>query len=391
MSRGFAALLLALVLPAAGQAQEVVELSGPDRPIHLRLETLYSVGAVDGASWEAFSTLDGAAFGPDGRLYLLDASVGRVVAVRSGELDHEVGREGDGPGEYRRPSAVVVLTGGRVAVWDAAKRAFVLFAPDGSPLEQVAPDDSPGVPSAPMQVLAGDAVLALPMHLVSGRRGAIYATGDGFVSATGGLPLLLVPVRPNAESRVLTRVPTLQGGAVNPATRAFEPRPSWGPLSHGRVALVTSERYEIRILGGDGAHRRTLRRPIEPRRTTAADEEAFRRFVRERYERSLRRGGPLRPVEPSGEVNAHPVIPAIQRIVASGTNKIWVQRPDPENPMLPGPIDILDVDGCYIGTVVEPSLGLPDAFGPDGRVVFLTTGEFDVPVARVYRLPEPLR
>lgn len=59
--------------------------------------------------------------------------------------------------------------------------------------------------------------------------------------------------------------------------------------------------------------------------------------------------------------------------------------------MLPGPIDILDVDGRYIGTVVEPSLGLPDAFGPDGRVVFLTTGEFDVPVARVYRLPEPLR
>ncbi len=228
MSRGSAALLLALVLPAAGQAQEGVELSGPDRPIHLRLETLYSVGAVDGASWEAFSTLDGAAFGPDGRLYLLDASVGRVVAVRSGELDHVVGREGDGPGEYRRPRAVVVLAGGRVAVWDAAKRAF-------------------------------------------------------------------------------------------------------------------------------------------------------------------RRGGPLRPVEPSGEVNAHPVIPAIQRIVAGGTNKIWVQRPDPENPMLPGPIDILDVDGRYIGTVVEPSLGLPDAFGPDGRVVFLTTGEFDVPVARVYRLPEPLR
>jgi len=381
-----------LVAASPLMGQEVIELSGTDRPINLNLEEVFAIGRVDGAEWEIFHTLDAAAFDAEGRLYLLDASSDRVVAIRDGTLDHFVGRKGDGPAEYRQPDGLVRLSDGGMAVWDSGKEAFVLFAPDGSSLDQVAPDYSVGVPAGPLTSFSEESALALPVHVVSGRRGAIYQTSGGFRSATDGLPLLRVPIRQGAHIDVLATVPTLQGGAVNPATRAFFPEPSWGPVAGARVALVESDQYRILILDENGPVVKVLRRAVEARPTTAADEAAFRRFAQEEYERSAR-GAPrgLRPVPPSGEVNAHPVIPPIQRIMAGGTTKIWVQRPDDDNPTRPGPIDILDADGSYLGTLSDTHLGLPSAFGPDGLVVFLTTGVMDVPIARVYRLPEALR
>lgn len=388
-----AALCFALILgdPIAAQ-EEVVDLPGADRPINLNLEELYSVGSIDGAEWETFHALDAAAFDVEGRLYLLDAALARVVAIQDGIFSHFLGGKGDGPGEYRRPEGLVVFPDGTVAVWDSGKRAFVLFGADGSPLDQVAPDYSAGVPAAPMQALSDGNVLALPLHLVSGRLGEIYLTGEGRRSAAEGLPLLRVPLRTGARIDIVTRVPLPQGGAVDPATQAFVPRPSWGPVDGNRLALATSDAYEVRVLDQTGSLLRVLRRPLEVRRTTRADEAFFRRFVKERYERSLRRGaGGLRPAPPSDEVNAYPVIPPIQRITAGGTRMIWVQRPDDDDPTRPGSIDILDADGRYVGTITDAPLGLPAAFGPEGLVAFLTTGELDVPIARIYRLPEALR
>jgi hypothetical protein len=388
-----AILSLALVVAAPVSAQEeIVDLPAADRPIDLNLEELYSIGSIDGAEWETFQTLDAAVFDRDGRLYLLDAPTARVVAIRDGAFSHYLGQQGDGPGEYRRPEGLVALPDGTLAVWDSGKRAFILFAADGSSLGQVAPDYSAGVPTAPMQSLSDGSVLALPLHMVSGRWGEIYLTGDGRRSAAEGLPLLRVPLRRGAEIDLVTRVPGLQGEGVDPASRAFAPRPSWGPVQGNRVALAISDEYEVRVVDRSGSLLTVLRRPIEARRTTRADEAAFRRFVQERYERSLRQGTRgLRPAPPSDEVNAHPVIPPIRRITAGGAAKIWVQRPDDGDPMRSGPIDILDVEGAYVGTVSDAPLGLPAAFGPDGLVAFLTTGELDVPVARVYRLPEGLR
>ena len=52
-----------------------------DAWLEIRLEPLYEIGAVDGASWEEFQSLTAAAFGSDGRLYLLDSDGQRVVAA----------------------------------------------------------------------------------------------------------------------------------------------------------------------------------------------------------------------------------------------------------------------------------------------------------------------
>jgi len=56
-----------------------------------------------------------------------------------------------------------------------------------------------------------------------------------------------------------------------------------------------------------------------------------------------------------------------------------------------GPIDVLTMDGRYIGTYAEGEVALPAAFGPAGPVAFIERNEFDVAKVVVRRLPTEVR
>lgn len=392
--------VLLLSFPALADTQESVTLPAEDRLLEPTLELLYEVGGLqDAEPWEEFQSLEDAAFGADGRLYLVDGGGTAVVAVDAeGRLLHRLGGPGDGPGEYRSPGGLTVLPDGRVAVWDRRKRAFLLFGPEGSPLEEVRPDLEVGVPDGPLALDPDGGVLALPAHFVTGRLGRAYLTGSGIERARGSLPFLRIPLVNDTPAEVMARVrmPVAEGSPPFPVVRAFEPLPSWGPLESRRVALSHSADYRIDIVGADGALERAMERPLDARPTTDAHREAFRR-QREAYPARILGGGggdgaPAEPPEPW----FHPVVPPVLEISADGNDRIWVLRRDPDDPTRPGPVDLLSAEGRYLGTLPRQTLaplgdGLPDAFGPDGLVVFLATGLLDVPVARVYRLPEELR
>ena len=51
-----------------------------------------------------------------------------------------------------------------------------------------------------------------------------------------------------------------------------------------------------------------------------------------------------------------------------------------------GPIDVLTIDGGYVGTYPAGALQMPAAFGPDGLVAFIETDELDVETVVVRRL-----
>lgn len=51
---------------------------------------------------------------------------------------------------------------------------------------------------------------------------------------------------------------------------------------------------------------------------------------------------------------------------------------------------MITATGDYVGTL-DASVGLPDAFGPDGRVAYLVRDELDVPRVAVKQLPAELR
>src|SRR6185436_19387688 len=66
-----------------------------------------------------------------------------------------------------------------------------------------------------------------------------------------------------------------------PEDVAFEPRLLSGILPDGGLAFSDSSAYAIKLMGSDGAIRRVLTRPIEPRRVTRGieDDEKERRLA----------------------------------------------------------------------------------------------------------------
>ena len=180
--------------------------------------------------------------------------------------------------------------------------------------------------------------------------------------------------------------------------RAFEPGLHLGMLSDGRLAVVDSMGYRVKLIGLDGSVVGAAERPIAPEPVTEAIRAAERERRREAFEElaDIHMEG-LGLVEGLGEqMRANQlaqvdnmvfteVIPVIAGMAVDAGDLIWVERTGPGGDG-PGLIDILTADGVYIGTLPADGPRIPDAFGPDGLMAYIETDELDVPVVRVIRL-----
>lgn len=77
-----------------------------------------------------------AVYGSDDHIYLID---GQLNVVRrydeNGVFVDQIGRIGQGPGEYTQPRLIDVSSDGRIFVWDPGQRRVGVFGPDGTPLD----------------------------------------------------------------------------------------------------------------------------------------------------------------------------------------------------------------------------------------------------------------
>lgn len=137
-------LLLALSLPAAAgdwQGREetrdgVVHVMNPDQPLEpprtLTLEELWRLGGD--SEDEFFGLISRIITDADGNVYLLDSQLSEVqVYSADGEYLNTLGREGEGPGEFRRASSVLFMPGGTIGVLQAAPARLVRLTMDGDP------------------------------------------------------------------------------------------------------------------------------------------------------------------------------------------------------------------------------------------------------------------
>jgi len=82
-----------------------------------------------------------------GNVLVLDSQLLRILVISpSGEVIRTMGREGDGPGEFRRPTGLCVHSDGSIAILEPQAHRGVLFSPDGEPLREwrVTLDGTPG-------------------------------------------------------------------------------------------------------------------------------------------------------------------------------------------------------------------------------------------------------
>ena len=396
-----------LFLAGPANAQEIITLPAEDRPLAPDFEELYRVGSVSGEDWEQFGRVRKVAFDDAGQLYIFDTQADRITVVGpDGEFLRAFGRSGEGPGEFRSMSSFTVMREGRVVVGDRGHRAFLIFDPNGGFERRVglaARNDAVGFTEI-MPDPGGGAVFTV----VEAEAAAYILPGSDSeptpLRASRRMERLVL------SSEAVRRETVAEGWvpegwqrttAGMPEHRYFSPRMLAGVLPDGSVAFSDSSAYAIRIARSGMGVWRILRRPLEPIPVTnrVIEAEKQRRLMRlaQRSEGDLSRtfvnGQRVSPQESRRlyrEMIENLVFfdeVSIVRGLATGWDgEIWVQRHGDEPDDDLGPIDVITMDGRYVGTHAAGAIEMPAAFGPDGLMAFIERDEFDVESVVVKRL-----
>ena len=407
-------LMAVLAAPSTLLAQETVEITGRDQGIDANFEEVYSVGVLEGESWEMFGQVAKVAFDAAGNLFVFDALGSRTVRVlvfdSTGGFLREFGRSGQGPGEFDYPVGFAVLRDGTTVVRDLGHRAYQLFDPSGQYLRMVRTSNSPGgvASSRTIQgdprggaVFAGGFGASIGLHGGDGAAPAAPPTSrpvtwvglDGEVVETdtvadGWLPPRGEPVRGMAEDI------RIGGGSLADALEqvafpaVFEPPLLVGVLPDGGIVYSDSSAYALKITpSGSREVTRIIRRPFEPEPVTPAIERDYEERLAALVSAPRASGGSMRFAV---ERPYYHEIPVLNGLSTTWEGRIWVQRRG-EHPESGGPIDVVTDDGEYVGTYSTDATAMPDAFGSDGLAAFIELDEFDVASVVVRRLPTEVR
>ena len=450
-SRVRSAVLVALLAGCGGETGgSAAPPPDEDRPLAADFEEVYRIGGIAAEGWDAFTEIADLAFDAAGRLYIRDeaGSSTRIVVVDGvGGLVAEFGRRGDGPGELREVGHMVARPGGGVVIVDNGHRAHLLFGPDGSFERAIrfaiegasetatalavraaregetlfltrSPDAR--ISGGQMSVAAGDRTIYRMSLPDADEADADEAAATPFAEGW--------EAQPEREVTMEAADPSDMFDALGDAFTGFVPDLVFDVLPGGGVAYSDSSAYAIKIQPAPGAPIRVVGRPLRPEPVTERLRERARARMMEALEASVTgqvNGQSFDDLPPDlrAQVSAMvdemvagmrdavanagfmPEVPIVRDLRTTWEGAIWVWRwgSDPlaqiDAQVAPsgegsegeqaaaGWIDVLSLEGEYMGTLSLEDTPMPDAFGPGGLAAFVETDEFDVPTIILKRLP----
>ena len=349
---------------AVGLAPIVEELSGgpQGKPQACESELVEEVriGTLTGAAEYSFSHVGSISIGADGALYVSDSDLLSIREFDSeGRFVREIGRPGEGPGEFRSIAGVSVLPDGRLAAWDRGNRRVTVYGVDGDydhavRVESVAPP-YPFVDGAFLTDSAGNYYLRIYVKAPSfgpDARGIARARfGYARVSPDGVVIDTLVAPGPETRESIVIHTP-----AGDRSPFPVDMLDALSPL--GYLVAGFNATFAFSILDPAG----TIR--VEPEGLGPVDVTAGERAEwRARVAHAERRSGMS-----FGEVPARK--PAYRDLWVDSEGRIWVHR-YAEAVRRDEPIPELWLDDPE-GTTpritwAEPSLH--DVYGRDGRLL----------------------
>ena len=360
----------------------IVEHSGglgsPARQWIVSPEPLADIGTVDGDSSYQLYRVESAAILSDGRIVIANTGTSELrLYDERGTFIRSIGRDGEGPGEFRNVSNVWAGAGDTLLAWDFQLQRLSIFSADGEFLR------SRSSRAQRRHFAAGvldDGSLIVVEQIPSG----------GLVAGrTIDFEIHLLRDDPaGAELDTLGRYPhslafifEIPGGSSRAARQVtFSAFTSIAALGD-RVAVATGRGPEIRMHVRDAPGVTVLRWSEPPLPVTDADADAYKQQALERApEESRARMRERFADEPFAE---H--FPATGRVLLEHGGRLWVEHwmhPHSEDPPM---WTVFARDGRMLATVEMPP-GFRLLAARDDVIVGLVRDDLDVEQVRSYRV-----
>lgn len=310
------------------------------------------IGVLEGRPEYQLVQVSGAAVMTDGAIVLADRGAHELRFYDAdGRHLRSVGREGDGPGEFRSVELIGLFGGDSILTFDQYQRRTSVFGPAGA--------------FARSFTAGGEAELAFPYPVgvfadgsLLVREGGVYRAGEAstgvdrapvrlFLAGPDGRIADSLGVFPGSEAFVFT-----EGRSLSVSTLMFG-RDLVEAVSGRRLALGNNDGYSVRVLRSDGSDVHVVRRRQEPVPVRDADVEAFMADELsdiDQGDENRRRMALLR----FEQMPRHETFPAYASIELDAEGHLWVEQ-------YRGPREaetvwhVFDQDGVFAARVRLPS------------------------------------
>jgi len=281
-----------------------------------------------------FGVIGDVAVDAQGNLYALDQQLSQIsVFDKDGNFLRTIGREGEGPGEFRRASQLFTTPDNKIAVAQMMPGKIVLLTPDGKPGGDF---PMPAAPDGGTQMIWDAGSAGRTVVLGSGT----MAQRDNKFTMKSSLKLLA----PDGTIRGTVAERTQENDMANMTfDEKTARRPVWTASADGKLFVNDAfDAYEIKYYGADAKLARVATREYQHRsRNKKEMEEGRPRMM-------IRRGG-------GGgqrfEATASPTDPDVVSMFAREDGTLWVLSSRGARDLPKGTLarfDVFDANGHYV-------------------------------------------
>ncbi|MDE2678943.1 MAG: hypothetical protein OXI76_13670 [Gemmatimonadota bacterium] len=359
---------------------------GPGEGWQVSEEPLVRIGAVEGPREQLLDGVVGAVRLSNRDIVLGERTTGELRRYDpEGTLVWRAAGQGEGPGEHRVLMFVGLIPGDTVVTWDVRLNRVQLFDPEGAPVRafRVA---APWSGAPPTGVIG-----------VSGRRPVLTFNAGGGEPEDGIVRWPTVRIATlsleDGSVRVVMDVPgpevraSVDGAMAQVMEYPFGKGPRYS-VAAGRLAVVDTERFDVRSVSlDDGAVTAILRRDEPVREVAEEDVDAYVEWMTD-----VSAGAGLHVPPGLAEQPMASTLPALKSIHLDAGGNLWVE-PHSRHGSGTGPFQVYTPGGEWLGTVAVPSglqqenVGLPVSFEiGDDYILGVWRDEIGVEYVRMYRL-----
>lgn len=333
-----------------------------------RLVADLTIGQFEGPDEYMFGSLQSLAVAGDGSIYAFDRHATELRKYGAdGTYLGTLGREGGGPGEYKRPDGgLAVLSDGRVVLRDPGNTRLTVYSGEGEYLEGWRIRGSFNT-SRQLYRDSADAVYTMILldpqaDVTEWSYGLVQYSSDGQIGDT-----FPAPVYDYEPPRLVAREQTGDNTNTSVNSVPFTPNDSWTFSPLGYMVGGLSTRYAIDLFVAPDRVLRIERANWDPAPVLAAEKEERERIATAN----------MRYTQPNWRWNGPPIPdtkPPYAGFYVGAHGRIWVrlyqeayqiEATKPESELAPGEIpertwiepvafDVFESDGRYLGMVRAP-------------------------------------